>query len=102
MAKEGSTIESVFLDLNRVLPIHGNMISRYGGKEGVCDIGLLQSVAYAQSSLFTPGKGFGVVCPGHLFLRQTRGPRSPAWQFGLLSPVDRYESLRGPRFHRWP
>ena len=41
----------LFLDISHILRIHLSMIERYGGEEGVCDIGLLHSaLAMPQSS----------------------------------------------------
>ena len=43
---------TLFLDTERVLRIHLSMIERYGGQEGVRDIGLLHSaIAMPQASL---------------------------------------------------
>jgi death on curing protein len=37
------TIEPVFLTLDEVIEIHRDQIARYGGGEGICDLGLLNS-----------------------------------------------------------
>jgi death-on-curing protein len=43
----------IFLTLDEVLRTHADMVQRYGGSEGVRDLGLLES------ALAQPGAGFG-------------------------------------------
>jgi death-on-curing protein len=46
-------MQPLFLDIEQVLQIHRSLIERYGGSEGVRDIGLLHS------ALTTPQSSFG-------------------------------------------
>ncbi|RMF87941.1 MAG: type II toxin-antitoxin system death-on-curing family toxin [Planctomycetota bacterium] len=45
-------MEPVFLDLDHVLRIHLSMISHYGGRQGVRDLGLLQSAVTMPRAAF--------------------------------------------------
>jgi death on curing protein len=44
-------MEPVFLDLDKVLRLHADLIDRYGGRPGIRDVGLLESaIAMPQTS----------------------------------------------------
>jgi len=55
-------VEPIFLDLERILRIHGSMIERYGGTDGIRDTGILRSAVAAPEASFAGRRLHSDVC----------------------------------------